>query len=566
MSSFYSVIKKISDEKIMYEIARFCSLAAWILLSISVLLFKDIRFGRFGLIHDLPLLYFVSLFFSLSSGFITMGIKHEKRILQFLNLIFLLTALWLVPTLFEGTPRFASAYKAIGFVEYIYREGKLNSSNWELFYHNWPGFSIFASVLWMFTGPDVIYPIVLYYPFVLHLIMLPVLYLIFKHTPIGCNAPNGWYLAGVVYFIANFVNQDYFSPQSFAYYLLSIIILLLLERKKWLKNCNRAVGYKIILMLLFVTIVISHILSSLVVLTMFGVFCAFEKTTFKTMLLFSIIVMLAWTIYGAGVYFDTHTSMIIKDIFMLEKAWNANIGNRIKGSPEHIVVNKIRFFYASSFAFIGFIGVISSVKKLEKETLLDLVKVSVVSICVTGAFVYGGESFMRTYLLMLIPMSIFWMGYLCEKKLLPLLLSLCIMALPFHLIAHYGNEEVDYVDIGIIQASDFLAKYCPNGYAVGYEGILGNTKHTDRFITLTWEQCFQEYLKNKHNENFYFGVGQWERNFHNLFYNDLAFVDIVDIKMKYDKNYTLFYDNGEIKLYHTNTKIFNKVILGLPTM
>ena len=91
MSSFYNVIKKISDEKIKYEIARFSSLAAWILLSISLLLFKDIRFGRFGLIHDLPLLYFVSIFFSLLSGFITMGIKHEKRILQFINLIFLLT-------------------------------------------------------------------------------------------------------------------------------------------------------------------------------------------------------------------------------------------------------------------------------------------------------------------------------------------------------------------------------------------------------------------------------------------------------------------------------------------
>ena len=166
-------------------------------------------------------------------------------------------------------------------------------------------------------------------------------------------------------------------------------------KEKMVKNCNRAVGYKIILMLLFVTIAISHILSSLVALTMFGVFCAFEKQTFKTMLLFSIVVVLAWTIYGAGVYFDTHTSMIIKDIFMLEKAWNANIGNRIKGSPEHIAVNKIRFFYASSFAFIGFIGVISSVKKLKKESLLDLAKVSVVSVCVTGAFVYGGESFMR---------------------------------------------------------------------------------------------------------------------------------------------------------------------------
>jgi hypothetical protein len=556
MRSLYNLIKKISDEKYKYEIARYCSLTAWVLLSISLLSFRDIGLGRLGLIHDLPFIYFVSLFFSLLSGFLTIGIKHEKHMLQFLNLVFLITALWLVPILFEETPRFASAYKTIGFVEYICREGKLNPLNWELFYHNWPGFSVFTSVLCMFTGNGIIYPLVLYYPFALHLVMLPVLYLIFKQTKIGLTAPNGWYLGAVVYYIANFVNQDYFSPQSFAYYLLSFVILLLLEKEEWFKNCNRAIAYKIIIMLIFVTIAVSHILSSLVALTMFGAFCIFEKQTFRTMLLFSIVVVLAWTIYGASVYFDTHTAIIIRDLFMLEKSWNANIGNRIKGSPEHITVNKIRFFYAASFAFISFIGLISSIKKVNRKVLLDLAKVSSVSVCVTSAFVYGGESFMRAYLLMLVPMSIFCMMYLYHKKLLPLLLLICITALPFHVIAHYGNEEVDYVRLSIIHGSDFLAKYCPDGYTVGHEGILGNTRYTERFITLTWEQCSQEYFKNKTENNFYFSIGPWEHSFHTLFYNDLAFVNTVEVKMKYDKNYTLFYDNGEIKLYHTNTNIF----------
>ena len=48
-----------------------------------------------------------------------------------------------------------------------------------------------------------------------------------------------------------------------------------------------------------------------------------------------------------------------------------------------------------------------------------------------------------------------------RKKLLPLLFLLCIMALPFHLIAHYGNEEVDYVNMGIIQDRTFSQNTVP---------------------------------------------------------------------------------------------------------
>lgn len=63
--------------------------------------------------------YFAAIFLSLLSGFITIGVKEEKDFLQIFNCIFLLAVLWLIPILLEGTPRFASAYKTIGFVEYI---------------------------------------------------------------------------------------------------------------------------------------------------------------------------------------------------------------------------------------------------------------------------------------------------------------------------------------------------------------------------------------------------------------------------------------------------------------
>lgn len=533
------------------EMAYVCSLMALVMLSVSLFMFKDLRLGEFGLIHDFPPLYFVAIFFSLLSGFLTIGIRQERTFLQSFNCLFLLIALWLVPILLEGTPRFASAYKTIGFVEYVYREGRLEPASWELFYHNWPGFSVFASVLWMITGVDEIYPIVLYYPFVLHLLMFTLLLWMFKKLTFEINIPNGWYLGGVVYLLANFVNQDYFSPQSFAYYLLTFIIILLIDRKQWLKSHKRAVGFKLMLILTFTALAVSHILSSLVALTLFAVFSLFERKTFFTLTLFSFVVLVAWTIYGAVVYFDAHLSNIFMETFELEKSWNQNISNRVRGSSEHVLVNKFRILYAIYFELYGFIGLMLSIRKKNHLIMMDLVKISIVSVCMAGSFVYGGESLMRGYLFMLVPLSFFCMGFLYQKMLLPLLFMFCALALPLHIITHYGNEQVDYVNLGIIRGTDFLSDHSFGGYVLGYETILGNTKHTEKFVSLTWEQYFSKrFTQNMDDKDYYMGVGPWERTFWSMFYDNPAYIENVDLRLRENRNCVLFYSNGEINLYY----------------
>jgi len=551
-----TIREKILDEKIRAAIAVYSSLTALVLLSVGLWQFKGLGLGPFGIIHDFPPVYFLSIFFSLLSGFIAIGVKEEKNFLQIFNYIFLLAALWLIPILWEGTPRFASAYKTIGFVEYIYREGRLEPANWEVFYHNWPGFSIWAAVIWLVTGIEEIYPLVLIYPVFLHLLMLTVLFWLLRQPALKISTPNGWYLGGAIYLLANFINQDYFSPQSMSYYLLGIIITLLINRAQWLINPNRALGYKLIIILLFLTLVISHILSSLVALSLLGVFFFFERKTFYNLVILSLVVLGAWTVYGASVYFNAHITNISKDMFKVEKAWNSNIDNRVKGNPEHILVNKIRIFYAAIFGLCGFIGFLFLIRKKDKKILTDLIKVSSVSVCVAGTFVYGGESFMRAYLLMLLPLALATLGYLEQKKLLAPLCMFCTLAVPFHIIAHYGNEQVDYVSTGIIRGSDFLSRHSTGGYVIGYHQILGNTKYTENFISLTWEQYFEKYLPYRTKEqSYYLGVGPWEKNFWHIFHNDADYIIAIESELRRDKRFVLFYSNGAINLYYVNNKI-----------
>lgn len=213
-------------------------------------------------------------------------------------------------------------------------------------------------------------------------------------------------------------------------------------------------------------LVISHILSSLVALCLLVVFFLFQRRIFFNQVLLGLVILGAWTVYGANVYFDAHFINILDDIFRLGKSWESNINNRVAGNPEHILVNKIRFLYAASFALCGLIGLFLTIKKRDKKILNDLLKVSSVSICVAGAFVYGGESFVRAYLLMLLPLTFFCLSYLEQKKLLSTLCIFCILAVPFHIIVHYENEQVDYVSPGIIRGTDFLSSNSAGGYVI----------------------------------------------------------------------------------------------------
>lgn len=567
----------LENDGLLSVLASFCSLLAWVMLFCNLVFMPDLRLGPFGLIHSLSPPYFVAIVVSLISGFLTAGGKQEKPVLQFLNYGFLLVALWLVPIILEGTPRFASTYKTMGFVEYVYRSGRLNPADWELFYHNWPGFSLLSAALWIATGLESIYPAALLYPAFLHSLMAMVIYWMLRQPAQDIGFPNAWYLAGAFYLIANFVNQDYFSPQSVGYFLLSLITVLLVDRKRWLCDQDRIYGYKITLLILFAALAMTHILSSLVALALFIVFNRFDKKTYFNLVLFSIVVLVSWTIYGAVTYFDAHIANIVQDVFRLGRVWSANINHRIRGSPEHVLVGQIRIAYAACLGLCGVVGwlfytktdirkigtkfikkrfslkqkaLLCSVDKSRQLLFLDFLKVSIANLGVAGALVYGGESFMRAYLLMLVPLAFACISFVEPKKRLIWLLLFYILALPFHFIAHYGNELVDYVSPGIIRGTDFLAQHSSGGYVVGHDQILGNPQHTEKFISLTWARYLTDQATwfNK-DYHVYLSLGPWERNYWWLFQNNPDFVEQMEVKLKKDRNSALFYSNKEIDLY-----------------
>jgi hypothetical protein len=92
-----------------------------------------------------------------------------------------------------------------------------------------------------------------------------------------------------------------------------------------------------------------------------------------------------------------------------------------------------------------------------------------------------------------------------------------------------------------------LAEHASGGRVCGYQQIIGNTKRTEYFADLEWE----DFLAGQEGETkHYLALGTWERDFRRLFEDRPEFVDRTEAVLKMDPKSVLFYSNGEMDLYY----------------
>ncbi|URK89120.1 hypothetical protein LP421_32040 (plasmid) [Rhizobium sp. RCAM05350] len=141
-------------------------------------------------------------------------------------LLALVAALHLAPAYAYGTLRYSWAWKHIGIVDYIVRNGSLDrNAAYLAAYHNWPGF--FIACAWIAerfsAGPLDIAKVAAYAPPVFAALYLMVLHALFLKIT---HDRRLVFLAQFVFLGGNWIGQDYFSPQA-ATYLLYLVAMLL---------------------------------------------------------------------------------------------------------------------------------------------------------------------------------------------------------------------------------------------------------------------------------------------------------------------------------------------------
>jgi len=509
--------------------------------------------GDFGLVHSLSFFYFISLAMLLCSFLLAIKYESENggRIKYFIIILLLISFIFLTPVLIEETARFRYAYKVYGYTDYINRNGEINP--FDVWYHNWPGAFFLISMLSKFIeSNDFLF--MTYFPFIIEILYFFPLYIFLK--TLFQDEKKVW-LGIWLFYIFNFINQDYMSPQALAY-LFYLIFLSIVVKIGMNKNydINGDMPFKFICILLFTGLVITHMMTPMIILSIliFSVlFLPNSKRFLYKYILVCTFILIGWTYYGAHNYLNSYLLDFIDKSYEMDLILEQNLENRVVGSPAHLIVSRLMIFTAFISIFFSAIGIFLSYYKKDKIfTTINLQMIALIGAILLSAFSssYGGELIMRVFLFTLPFVSFFIpqiFGYSNTKIFLILLI---ILLTPLNIVSHYGNEKYDYVSKAEIVSYDFFYNKIDDGNITGgfpsYAYKFPERYNYLYFKNMEWNG--NEYTVKTGN-HYNIMIARGDKVEYELFNNNVSYINDIQNNILNSNNYVYFYSNGDMNMY-----------------
>ena len=179
-----------------------------------------------GLLSVLPWTGYAALIVLTISYFV--GVHQGRSVLEMtLHIGVLIVIFHATPALLSGTVRYSWAWKHIGIVDFIQRNGLVDPDIGVLdVYHNWPSAFGMAAFLTELAGFKTAASFAAWAPTVFNGLFVAALISIFGS--LTSNRRIVW-TAAWLFVVTNWVGQDYFSPQAFAFFLYLVTIGILLR-------------------------------------------------------------------------------------------------------------------------------------------------------------------------------------------------------------------------------------------------------------------------------------------------------------------------------------------------
>jgi hypothetical protein len=477
------------------------------LSSVNVRLVNDI-----GLISVLPPAFFVALFL-LTCGFcLALRRRPLSTPTMLAHVLALIVILYGTPALVEEVPRFASTWSRVGIVDYIVQTGTVNPHIDA--YFNWPGFFTASALFSQVAGLSSLTSIVAWSYVFFNVLSLAPLTLIF--SSLTRDRRLIW-LGLWIFYLGNWVGQDYFAPQAFDYVLYLVIIGVLL---RWFKvtpeqptpfdvlrrvleggrriapravgvidrltrrdetntpsTARQRVGLMFIVILAFAAMVPTHQLTPFGALFVVAALVVFDRIRARSLPVLMAAMVVGWISFMAVDYFAGHLASHMAGVGAVDQTVQTGLLGRVKGSQVHQIVIDVRL--ALSVA-VGMLALAGGLRRL-RHGYQDLTPALMVAapfflIPIQG---YGGEIFFRVYLYAL-PAMAFFAATLFYPSAMPDLRwrtsiavgLVCLALLGSTFIARYGNERAEMFTTQEITAMKFVYNTAPPGSLLLAPGLI----------------------------------------------------------------------------------------------
>lgn len=453
------------------------SIALFILLSVALVVWlRALPFIDPERMTDRGLISVLSPPFHLSLTLVAAGFAWQMSygrptgVLPYLYLLALVLVLHATPALVYGTLRYSWAWKHLGIVDYIQRHGAVDRSiPFLAAYHNWPG--LFVATAWLsdrfgMRAVDLA-PIVQFTPVALTLALLVAVMTLLRTFT---SDPRLLLTAGWLFIVANWVGQDYFSPQGVTF--LGYVILLGLflgplrksaipwatHRPGFLAFLGPAAGLgrpacavgaplrlvsAIVAPMLIIAIVVTHQLTPIVIILAALALAALGWISLSYFV-FAVIAEAIWLLWGAAPFVLEHVRGELSTLGSLTEA-TTKLANVTAVSADRAVVVLVGRVLSAAILLAGLYGGL-------RRLFSGFWDVTAVALALAPTplllIAYGGEAVFRVYLFAL-PFFAFFGGaaFFPSQQhgrsglIFPVLTLACLLSALGFLFANNGKDR-----------------------------------------------------------------------------------------------------------------------------
>jgi Phosphotransferase enzyme family len=385
------------------------------------------------------------------------------------HLVALIGLLDATPPLLYGTLRYSWAWKHLGIVEYIGRTHHVDPHISSLaVYHNWPGFFSFGALVTKLVGAGDAITIAMWAPLFFNLLTMGAL--VFLYRTLTKQRRVVW-MSCWLFFVSNWVGQDYFSPQALTFVLYIAVLAVVVDRyvRRDRSEPSRAHGRAItsVIILCTLAIVTSHQLTPVMLVISLVALSVTRLAKVGRFALFAAAANLVWYATGARTFVGAQIAPSLRALGAIFSNADSSLHDQGTASQGEVIVSLMGRMTVAVLGLLAVIGFVRRWRRGTKDLAPAVLCLGPLSFIVLSD--YGGEILFRIFLF-----SSPFLAYFAAQALLPRRTLLyrrrkvvvpivaCLVLLSGFLFGYFGKDRQYRFTSGEVAATRYLVEHAAN--------------------------------------------------------------------------------------------------------
>lgn len=456
----------------------------------------------------------------LGASFVWSLHRHRSELLLGLHVV-VLVGLWqITPAVLYDTLRYAWAWKHTGIVEYLMREGRVDTTvTISPIYHAWPGFFAGSALLTDAIGARSAVTLATWSPLVLDLMAVAALRALLR--TFTADRRVLWF-AMWIYVLANWVGQDYFAPQGtgFVLYLVLLAVVLRSEdtgRHRLADAPPRLPrpGARVVVAGIALAIASSHQITPLMAIVALGALGAVGVIHARFPLAVMIVTTVGWAFtIGRGFVFDT-AGEVLDEFGDPLGSTSATLDRSAFLNDAQRVVSFAGRLTVVVMVLLAIVGIVRQWQRgrfdVANTTLLAAPAVLVVVTPFGGEVLFRAFLFAVPFLSLAAAKAVFPDAIAVERRRPALAVAaLTTVLVPCFLLAYFGKDRQYSFTNDEVAATTWLYEHAPAGSTI-IEGSANGPRQFLRYEQFTYVPIADESEATRDAvvDNPTFTLGDW---------------------------------------------------------